>query len=46
MKNIGCIIASHNCTLLHPPEVNCGCNCLDRFNCILDKQYLTPNVSL
>ena len=46
MKSIGCFVASHNRELLHPPEANYRCNCLDIFNCLLDKRCFTPNKSL
>jgi len=42
MKNMDCIISSHNKKLLNPKTDSYGCNCRTKANCPLQNKCLTP----
>ena len=44
MKNMGCIISSHNKQVFQPNDRNFGCNCRIKQECPIENKYLTLNI--
>ena len=44
MTNIAAIVSSHNKDVLKSKIKNYGCSCRDRDSCLMENQFLTPQI--
>ena len=44
MRSMSSIISAHSRYTLNPPKTSFGCNCRNRFLCLLQNKCLTPNI--